>query len=46
MSEVFFEKYQYKIKTTEELLQAVGSRPRQNKIIFCHGLNRKFANLF
>ena len=38
MSELFFEKYQYKIKTPEELLQAVGSRPRQEKVIFCHGV--------
>ena len=38
MSEVFFEKYRYKIKTTEELLQVVGRQPRQKKIIFCHGV--------
>jgi rfaE bifunctional protein kinase chain/domain len=38
MSELFFEKYRYKIKTSEELLQLVGGRPRQNKIIFCHGV--------
>ena len=38
MSEIFFEKYRYKIKTTKELLQVVGSRPRQEKIIFCHGV--------
>ena len=38
MSEVFFEKYQYKIKKTEELLQLVGRQPRQEKIILCHGV--------
>jgi len=38
MSEAFFEKYRYKIKTTEELLQVVGVQPRQEKIIFCHGV--------
>jgi len=38
MSENFFEQYRYKIKTREELLQLVGSRPRQKKVIFCHGV--------
>jgi cytidyltransferase-like protein len=38
MNKEFFEKYSYKLKTTEELLATVGSYPRQKKIILCHGV--------
>jgi len=38
MSKEFFEKYRYKLKTNEELLEAVGARPRDKKIILCHGV--------
>lgn len=38
MSEAFFEKYRYKVKTIEDLLQIVGTQPRQKKIILCHGV--------
>ena len=32
------EKYRHKIKTVEELIKAVGSRPRTQKVIMCHGV--------
>ena len=35
---IFFEKYRYKLKTRIELLAKVGSYPRQEKIILCHGV--------
>ena len=38
MSQEFFEKYRYKLKTTEELLEVVGSPPREKKMILCHGV--------
>jgi rfaE bifunctional protein kinase chain/domain len=34
----FFEQYRYKLKTAAELLQKVGSYPRKNKVILCHGV--------
>jgi rfaE bifunctional protein kinase chain/domain len=30
-------KYKAKIKTVEELVDAIGTRPRQQKVIMCHG---------
>ena len=38
MSEVFFERYKNKVITVAELLKLAGSRPRQQKIILCHGV--------
>ena len=38
MNEEFFEKYKYKIKNSEELLQLIGSHSRREKVIFCHGV--------
>ena len=32
------QKYRHKIKTVDELLKIVGPRPRQKKIIMCHGV--------
>jgi len=32
------EQYKHKIKTVEELRQIVGPRPRQKKVIMCHGV--------
>ena len=32
------EKYRHKIKTTEELKQLLGPRPRAKKVIMCHGV--------
>ena len=32
------EQYCHKIKTVEELSQIVGPRPRQKKVIMCHGV--------
>jgi cytidyltransferase-like protein len=32
------EKYQHKIKTAEELKQILGPRPREKKVIMCHGV--------
>ena len=29
--------FSHKIKTIEEILEAIGSRPRENKVIMCHG---------
>ena len=38
MSEEFFKKYQYKIKTLEELKDLVQTFPRKGKVIMCHGV--------
>ena len=38
MTVEFFEKYRYKLKTSTELLDLVGSFPRQKKAILCHGV--------
>jgi len=32
------EKYRHKIKTAEELLAAIGPRPRARRVILCHGV--------
>src|SRR5258706_7326483 len=32
------EKYRHKIKTVDELIKAVGPRPRKKKVIMCHGV--------
>jgi rfaE bifunctional protein kinase chain/domain/rfaE bifunctional protein nucleotidyltransferase chain/domain len=32
------EKYRHKIKTADELRQILGQRPRQKKVIMCHGV--------
>ena len=32
------QKYRHKIKTLEELLQVLGPRPRNKKVIMCHGV--------
>jgi rfaE bifunctional protein kinase chain/domain len=32
------EKYRHKIKTAEELVAAIGPRPRARKVIMCHGV--------
>jgi rfaE bifunctional protein kinase chain/domain/rfaE bifunctional protein nucleotidyltransferase chain/domain len=32
------EKYRHKIKTVDELIQAIGKRPRKKKVIMCHGV--------
>jgi cytidyltransferase-like protein len=29
--------YQYKIKTTQELRAIIGPRPREKKVVMCHG---------
>ena len=33
-----YERYRHKIKTREELRQLIGSPPRENKVIMCHGV--------
>ena len=38
MSENFFEKYEFKLKTLQELAKIVGPFPRGEKIILCHGV--------
>ena len=32
------QKYRHKIKTVDELIEAVGKRPRKKKVIMCHGV--------
>src|SRR5437762_4237131 len=32
------EKYQHKIKTVDELIGVIGRRPREKKVIICHGV--------
>src|SRR5688572_22397708 len=32
------EKYRHKIKTVDELIATIGSRPRAKKVIMCHGV--------
>jgi rfaE bifunctional protein kinase chain/domain len=34
----FFERYRPKIKTIEEILEIIGPRPRERKVIMCHGV--------
>ena len=38
MSTEFFEKYKYKIKSQPELMDIIGSFPREKKVIVCHGV--------
>ncbi|MEO5350343.1 MAG: PfkB family carbohydrate kinase [Magnetococcus sp. YQC-3] len=38
MSDAFFEKYQYKIKTAAELQTILGPFPRAKRVIMCHGV--------
>lgn len=38
MKKDFFEKYRPKIKTVEELLDIIGTFPRTQKVILCHGV--------
>ncbi|PPR47625.1 MAG: D-beta-D-heptose 1-phosphate adenylyltransferase [Alphaproteobacteria bacterium MarineAlpha5_Bin8] len=38
MNSDFFDKYKHKIKNINELLKIIGSRPRKNKTILCHGV--------
>ena len=38
MSTEFFERYKYKIKSQSELLDIIGSFPREKKVIVCHGV--------
>jgi rfaE bifunctional protein kinase chain/domain len=38
MSVDFFKKYEYKLKTTAELLEIIGPMPRKKKVILCHGV--------
>lgn len=38
MTTEFFEKYKHKIKTIDELLEAIGQFPRKHKVIMCHGV--------
>lgn len=35
---MFLNRYQHKIKTVEELLQIVGTFPREKKMVMCHGV--------
>lgn len=34
----YFEKYEHKIKTRNELCSTIGAFPRENKVILCHGV--------
>ncbi|HIJ83249.1 MAG: D-glycero-D-manno-heptose-1-phosphate adenylyltransferase [Magnetococcales bacterium] len=38
MTNAFFEKYQYKIKSVSELREILGPFPRQKKVVMCHGV--------
>ncbi|MEJ7692848.1 PfkB family carbohydrate kinase [Daejeonella sp.] len=38
MSTEFFEKYKYKLKSQEELVEIIGAFPREKKVIICHGV--------
>ena len=38
MTEHFFSRYNYKIKSVNELYSLIEKRPRKKKIIFCHGV--------
>jgi len=37
MTPDFYKKYDYKIKTVDELKEAIGAFPREDKVIICHG---------
>jgi rfaE bifunctional protein kinase chain/domain len=38
MTAEFFEKYEFKLKTREELAKIIGPFPRDKKVILCHGV--------
>ena len=38
MATEFYEKYNYKIKNIRELASAIGTFPREKKVIICHGV--------
>jgi rfaE bifunctional protein kinase chain/domain len=38
MSTEFFKKYEFKLKSKDELAEIVGPFPRQKKVILCHGV--------
>lgn len=38
MSFELFERFKYKIKTTQELIEILGAAPRLKKVIMCHGV--------
>ncbi|MEO5341294.1 MAG: PfkB family carbohydrate kinase [Magnetococcus sp. MYC-9] len=38
MTDAFFEKYQYKIKTVTDLQEILGPFPRARRVIMCHGV--------
>jgi rfaE bifunctional protein kinase chain/domain len=38
MTAEFFEKYEFKLKTLQELAEIVGPFPRHDKVIICHGV--------
>jgi rfaE bifunctional protein kinase chain/domain len=38
MTAEFFKKYEFKLKTREELTNIIGPFPRENKAILCHGV--------
>ncbi len=35
---MFLSRYQHKLKTVEELLEIIGTFPRQKKVVMCHGV--------
>ena len=35
---MFLSRYQHKIKTVEELIKIIGSFPREQKVVMCHGV--------
>ena len=37
MSDTLSSKYRHKIKTVEELIEAIGQRPRKRSVVMCHG---------
>jgi rfaE bifunctional protein kinase chain/domain len=38
MTAEFFEKYEFKLKSSDELAELIGVFPRDNKVILCHGV--------
>ncbi len=38
MTNAFFEKYQYKIKSVSELQEILGPFPRKKRVVMCHGV--------
>jgi rfaE bifunctional protein kinase chain/domain len=37
-ADMFLKKYQHKIKTVDELKEAIGAFPREKKVVMCHGV--------